>query len=251
MNLEQDNVIGIVGGMGPQSGLTLFNNILNLTKTNSDQGHFSVVLMSFPKHIEDRTLFLDGLTAVNPAINIVHIINKLESAGAKVVGLACNTSYVPGIYNVILDELSRKDSKIKLLHMPVETCKYIKDNCKSARTIGVMNTNGSYKTNLYHNLLSEYGFNVVSPDRDFQNEIIHKLIYDPKIGLKANPNYITSDAKLLYHEAISFFKSRKVDVIILGCTELSVLTNDSPVDDMIIVDSTMVLAEALIREVSV
>lgn len=250
MNLEQDNVIGIVGGMGPQSGLTLFNNILNLTKTNYDQGHFSVVLMSFPKHIEDRTSFLDGLTMVNPAINIVHIISKLESAGAKVVGLACNTSYAPDIYDVILDELQKKGIAIKLLHMPLETCRYIKDNCKSARTVGVMNTNGSYKANLYHNLLSQYGFDVVSPDRDFQSEIIHKLIYDPNIGLKANPNYITNEAKRLYGEAVSYFKGKKVDVIILGCTELSVFVGDRLLDDILIVDSMMVLAEALIREVT-
>ncbi|WP_265836256.1 aspartate/glutamate racemase family protein [Pedobacter sp. MR22-3] len=250
MDLEQDKVIGIVGGMGPQSGLTLFNHILNLTKAKYDQEHFSVVLMSFPKHIEDRTSFLDGLTIVNPAINIVHIIHKLESAGAKVVGMACNTSYVPGIYDVILTELGKKGSKIKLLHMPIETCKYIIDNCKSARTIGVMNTNGSYKSNLYNNLLSQHAFNVITPDVDFQNEVIHKLIYDSNIGLKANPNFITEDAKVLYWKAIAYFKDRKADVIILGCTELSVLAADDFADDIIIIDSMLILAKALIKEVT-
>ena len=107
MDLKEDRVIGIVGGMGPQAGVALFSNIVRFTSATQDQQHLSTILMSFPRHIPDRTLFLEGVAEINPAVNVVNIIRKLESAGASVVGIACNTCHAPAIFDVIARELDR------------------------------------------------------------------------------------------------------------------------------------------------
>lgn len=250
MNLEEDKVIGIVGGMGPQAGLNLFNNILNLTEATTDQKHFSTILMSLPKHIIDRTSFLEGETSVNPAYNIAQIVRKLEVAGANFIGLACNTSYSPKIYNVIKEELDILNSRATLLHMPRETCKYIRENYPDFSRIGLMATNGTYKSGLYKNLLEEFGFEVIIPDFDFQDTIIHRMIYDETIGIKASPNELSTELQSLLSQALSFFEERKTEAIILGCTELSLLLKDKFVNNMLIVDPTEILAIALIREAS-
>ncbi|MEQ9659939.1 MAG: hypothetical protein RLO00_17505, partial [Fulvivirga sp.] len=62
----EHRTIGIVGGMGPQAGVTLHEAIVRHTSAITDQEHLSVILMTFPRAIQDRTKFLCGLTKENP-----------------------------------------------------------------------------------------------------------------------------------------------------------------------------------------
>ena len=248
MNLTKDNVIGIVGGMGPQAGVALLNNIVENTVAHEDQQHLSAVLMSFPKYLVDRTSFLEGKQEVNPAHNIVDVILRLENAGSKIVGIACNTSHSPKIYDVISRELAGKNSRVKLLNMPEEVCRYIHDQHPDVRRIGLMATNGTYKTGVYSNRLERMGYEVVLPDPEFQNEVIHKMIYDKTFGIKACTRQISREALSLLDDALAYFHKHETDAIILGCTELSLILPEEAIHDMIVVDSTKAFAKALIRE---
>lgn len=250
MNLEDDNIIGIVGGMGPHAGLALFDNILKHSDAETDQQHLSVMLMSMPKYIGDRTLFLEGVLNINPAINLAKIIKKLEKAGAKIIGMACNTVYSPAIFDAILKELRQAESKVRVLNMPHETCRYIKLHHKNINRIGIMTTNGTYKSEIYKNELLRYGYQVIVPDYDFQNDVIHKMIYDPDYGIKAKPQLISKEVRLLMDKALLYFQQNKADAIILGCTDLSLMLTKTRKKGILILDSTEILAKALIEEVT-
>nr|WP_295874822.1 amino acid racemase [uncultured Chitinophaga sp.] len=246
--MENNRIIGIVGGMGPQAGIALYNSIVRYTVAATDQEHLSAMLMSFPGDIVDRTSFLDGTLSVNPAYSIVEIIRKLEVAGAGVIGIACNTSYSPAIYNVVLEELAKVQSLVRVLNMPEETGRYIIQQYPQARRIGVLATNGTYRSGVYNNMLERMGFETAIPDFSFQQEVIHRIIYDPEFGLKAKSNPVSEQAKLLWTSAVNYMRDRGADTIILGCTELSLLPYDSLSGNVRIVDSTQSLAMALIRE---
>lgn len=248
MESEQNNVIGIVGGMGPQAGVALLNNILHRTRVGTDQEHLSTVLMSFPGTVVDRTAFLEGQVDTNPAYSIAAIVAKLELAGASLIGIACNTSHAPAIYNVILGELKKMNSRVRLLHMPEETCTYIRQQYPQAKRIGIMSTNGTYRCAIYKDLLQGMGYEVVLPDPVFQNDIIHNMVYDQQYGIKANTNIITQEVDELMQEAINFFTRKGAEVVLLGCTELSLVSLKNKASDILIADATDILARALIRE---
>lgn len=234
--------------MGPEAGLALFKSIVLMTPATVDQEHLPVILMSFPEAIGDRTQYLEGDIMVNPAYNIVKIIRKLEAAGAEVVGLACNTVYSPAILDVITGGIQHGGSRIALLNMPFETCRHIRDNLPGVRRIGLMTTNGTYRSGIYKTVLETMGFDVVVPDARFQHDVIHRMIYDPCDGIKACPGNITQQVKAWSGQALHYFKQRQVDAIILGCTDLSLVFTESTVEEMVLVDSTASLARALIRE---
>jgi aspartate racemase len=248
MELKNHKIIGIVGGMGPQAGVALMNSIVRRTRVATDQEHLSTVLMSFPGRIADRTLFLEGCDCPNPAYNIASIIHKLESAGATVVGMACNTSHAPRIYDVIIAELKKANSQVNLLHMPYETCRYIQENHRHARRIGIMTTNGTYRSGVYKNLLQNKGYEVIIPDPIFQDEVIHKMVYDPQFGIKSNTDIVTQEVLSLMEKALHFFTAKGADLVILGCTELSLVPLGDKMTAMVIADSSEILAGALIRE---
>lgn len=248
MELKNNLTIGIVGGMGPQAGVALMNSIVRRTRVTTDQEHLSTMLMSFPGRIADRTLFLEGYNCPNPAYNIASVIHKLECAGATVIGIACNTSHAPRIYNVIMEELAKINSRVNVLHMPYETCRYIQENYPHARRIGIMTTNGTYQCGVYRNLLQTMGYDVIVPDPEFQNDVIHKMVYDRQFGVKSNTDIITQEVHWLMEKALHFFDTRGADIVILGCTELSLVPLGNKMTDLVIADSSEILAGALIRE---
>lgn len=244
-----NKTIGIVGGMGPEAGILLFRSILANTKANTDQDHLSVLLMSCPGEITDRTEYLEGLVDVNPAYSVAQVIKKLEGAGAEVVGMACNTVHAADIFNVITEELRRIKCRVQLLNMPLETCRHLQEHHPEVHRVGLMATVGTYKTGLYKNTLRQSGYEVVIPEADFQRNVIHRMIYDPDFGLKANANRITPQAVARMDACVRFFEEAGAEAIILGCTELPMVLAGSKCSYQIpMISSTDALALALIRE---
>jgi aspartate racemase len=204
--------------------------------------------MSFPEDITDRTAFLEGIEPVNPATAITRVIRKLEAAGATVIGIACNTAHAPRIYRVIENELEQLNSSVHLVNMPFETCRYIKETYPHVKRVAVMATNGTYHSAIYTNWLHEFGYEVILPDYTFQDEVIHKMIYDPSFGLKANSKHISPQVQLSVKQALQLFKEKNADAVILGCTELSLVLEEGEMEGMRVIDSAMSMARALARE---
>ena len=247
--MNKHRTIGIVGGMGPEAGILLFRSILAHTKASTDQDHLSVLLMSCPGEITDRTEYLEGIAAVNPAYSVAEVIKKLDGAGAVVIGMACNTVHAPEIFNVITEELRMAKCRVQLLNMPLETCRYLQEHHPQVRRVGLMATVGTYKTGLYKNTLRQLGYEVVIPEPDFQRNVIHRMIYDPEFGLKANANHVTLKAVARMDAAVRFFEEAGAEAIILGCTELPmVLAGSKCTYQSPLISSTDALALALIRE---
>ncbi|MNQ93948.1 Aspartate racemase [compost metagenome] len=161
--------------------------------------------------------------------------------------MACNTSYSAAIYNIIKQELKELGSRVELLHMPMETCLHLKNDFPESRRIGLMTSNGTYKTGLYKKILQDMNYEVIIPDADFQDGIIHRIIYDPDWGIKACQNKISERALTMFHQAIDFFKDNQTDAIILGCTEFSLITNAELIKGMSIIDATDCLAKAMVK----
>lgn len=243
-----NNVIGIVGGMGPQAGAAMLEQITRLTPAGSDQDHRAVIVMSYPGLITDRTAFVEGREPINPAYALARIINCLEQAGASVAGMACNSAHVPEIYDVIVAEMCNTGNTIRLLHMPDETCHYARTTYPHVNRVGIMSTNSVYATGLYPSRLSRMGFVPIVPDERFQYDVIHRMIYDPQYGLKARAETITPQVRAWSWQALQYFKKLGADAIVLGCTEFCFAIPHRQVLDMHLINSSEALAHALIRE---
>lgn len=246
--MKKDQIIGIVGGVGPYAGVDLANKIHNLTDSDKDQNHLSIAILSMPGQIEDRTSFLLGETDINPAIAVSEIIKKLESIGATIIGIPCNSMHSPEIFGVIQAELRKANSRVKLLNMIHEVVHFIQVNHPNIRNVGVLSTTGLYKMNVYKNNLEQAGFNVLLPPKAIQDEKVHKAIYDPGYGIKAHADPVTEIARKDLHDVINYLQSEGTEAIVLGCTEICLAFHDKVIADTILIDSTLVLAKALIRE---
>ena len=244
----QQRLLGIVGGMGPQAGVALHEAIIRHTPADKDQDHLSVALMTCPGDINDRTAFLEGETATNPATGIIPVVEQLACLGTEVIGMPCNTSHAPKIYEPVSEYIRNHHPHIQLVHLPDETIKQLGKCFPEHKKVGLMTTNGTFRSGIYQLPLQRHGYEVVEPDWDFQDQVIHKMIYDKTFGIKANSVDITSEAKQLWNKALGYFRSRGVDSIILGCTELSLIQKECPEYYIKLIDTTEILAIAMISE---
>lgn len=240
-------MIGIVGGVGPYSGLDLLKKVFDNTLANSDQEYLDAVLISASSKIKDRTEYLIGKIKENPAIAIAEVLLKLQNAGVTVAGIPCNTAHSEKIFNVIQSELKKAGSTVNLLNMIEETANFIASNHPTIIKIGVLSTTGTYKSGVYAKALQSKGYEVILPSLDMQENLIHPSIYHPIYGIKTVSNPIHPEARKNLLQGFSFLKEQGAQAVILGCTEIPLAITEKEIDKMIIIDPTTVLARALIQ----
>jgi aspartate racemase len=239
-------IIGIVGGMGPLAGMDLTMKIFSQTIAEKDQDHLPVILYSTPQLIGDRTEYLTGRIKENPGYVIAQILFNLEAMGCSVAGLSCNTAHATQIFSLIQNELSEKNSSIRLLHIIKEAGNFIKMYFPEVTRVGVLGTNGTYFSNLY-GMLSDFDLVTVNVSPEEQ-ENVHSAIYHPDYGIKSSTGEIKEEAGAkLFHAADSLIE-KKSELIVLGCTELPLVFKGSNYKGITLVDATMVLARALIND---
>ena len=245
--MPSEKIIGIVAGAGPFASLDLLRKILEQTVAVKDQDHLTIASLSQSSQIPDRTGYLLGQGSVNPAHAIVDQLIRLEKMGASVAGIACNTSHASPIFQVILDQLRASNSQIKLLHLIKEVVQYVQKQHPQIERVGILSSTGTYRTRLYPDIFEPTGLTVILPTTVLQEQLINRAIYDPEYGIKACGE-VTRAARENLMEGVRYLQQKGAEAIILGCTEISLAIRENKIDGTIVVDPTLILARALIRE---
>lgn len=234
--------------MGPYAGLDLLKKVFDNTLAGKDQDHVNAMLFSLPSSMKDRTEYLEGRVEENPALAITEVLLKLERAGASVAGIPCNTAHVDRIFSLIPAGLKQRGSNLRVLHMISETMRFIRDTYPSFKKIGVLSTTGTYRSRIYPDMLEKEGYEVVVPDPDMQENLIHPAIYDPVYGIKSVGEPIHPRARKNLQKGFAMLKGLGAQGVILGCTEIPLAFPEPEILGMASIDPTTVLARALLRE---
>jgi len=240
-------LIGILGGMGPQAGLDLAEKLIKLTRTESDQGHVPFILFSLPEMVSDRTAFLLGRKETNPAYAIADQFEKMSTLGCTIAAMACNTAHAGPIFDVALDLLKRKGIELRILHMVRETVAHLQNTCPRIKRVGILGTEGTYRTGLYDQALEDAGIEAILPSSEIRKSI-HDAIYSTDFGIKASTGAVSERASETVRAAIHHLAELGAEAVILGCTELPLAVKNNQADGVQILDPARIIAEKLIRE---
>ena len=247
-NMERSKIIGIVGGVGPYAGLDLSRKVFDQTLASRDQDHLGVILISWSDLIPDRTEFLLGREKKNPGMAIVRVIGALEAAGAEVIGIPCNTAHSPEIFRVIQQIVGKNGKRVKILHMVEEVAAFVKMQFPAIRKVGILGTNGTILSDVYAEILEREALEVFYPTERTQVQKVHKAIYDEKFGVKAQSFPVTEKARQKILEAMGELVGAGCEALILACTELPLAIPENVFAGRPVIDATVVLARALVRE---
>lgn len=246
MSLEE-KIIGVVAGVGPFAGLDLLQKIAQQTVAGKDQDHLAVLSVSRPSAILDRTEYLLGQVTQNPAFALAAQVRLLAQMGAQVVGIPCNTAHAPPIWDVLRAELERAGCQAQLLHMIAEVGRFLGEQYPDVGRVGVLSTTGTYRAGVYPQLLAEMGFTAVTPSSHLQETQIHPAIYHPQHGIKAC-GYVTERARADLQAGVAALQAQGAEAVVLGCTEMPLAIQGRCLGQTVIVDATLVLARALVRQ---
>jgi len=217
--------IGILGGMGPLATADLYKKITINTKADSDQQQLHIIIDSNTA-IPDRSKCI--LTECgSPIPEMTHSIKRLEAAGADFLIMPCNTAHY--FYRDLL-----KISEIPILNMLDLTVDYIKTKFGTARTIGLLATDGTSQSGIYDQYFKKAGMKLVKPS--VHQKKVMDFIYE---GIKKNN--LTMESEGLF-EAVKEMEKLGASAFILGCTELSAATDYYSFDERFI-DPLLVLAK--------
>jgi aspartate racemase len=179
-----------------------------MTEAEVDQEHIEMLIYSKPS-IPDRTEYILGKSEANPVYPMIETGRKLVGMGAEHIVIPCITAHY---FHEILSE----GIEVPILHAIRETAKYLRE--QGIRCAGIMATEGTVHSGLFQAGLSECGISYVIPDTENQTAVTD-LIYK---NVKANKPVEYEK----FHRVSQYLRRDGAQVIILGCTELSLIKRD-------------------------
>ncbi|HSW39026.1 MAG TPA: amino acid racemase [Acidobacteriota bacterium] len=224
-----NRVIGILGGMGPEATLDLYRQIIRLTPARRDQDHIRVLIYSNPK-IPDRTRAIKG-QGESPLPFLIESAGILEKGGAGIIAVPCNASHH------YLGELRRKITT-PVLDMVAETCGKLVKTGPDIKTAGLLATEGTLQSGVYHRALSAAGIDIMLPG-DREQKQLNEAISEIKAGIR------DASTRMRFHSIAARLIDDGAQAIILGCTEIP-LALDPETVEFLCLNSTRVLAEAAV-----
>lgn len=212
MRYLRKKIIGILGGMGPESTIDLYKHIVDFTPANVDQDHIETIIYSMPQ-IPDRTnALLEG--GEDPTPYLLRGIRMLEKNNVNIILIACNTAHA------YLPKLMLQNS-VPIIDMVQSTIEYIHNKYPSIQKIGLLATDGTIKTNLYKKYIKD-DLVIVTPNKEDQTTVM-ECIYGTT-GIKAG--YKTKAIKDNLEFVIKNLKTHGAEAVILGCTELPLVIKE-------------------------
>lgn len=211
--------------MGPEATLDLMRRVLAKTPARDDQDHIHLIVESNPK-IPSRIAHLIEGTGADPTPELIRIAANLQRAGAEALAIPCNTAHAYA-------HSIRRAVSIPLLDMVQLTVDQIAGSRHIAR-VGLLASTATLATELYTKAFASYGIAVVHPEAQEEVMSLIKAVKRGETGLQTQ----------VALGRIALDLARQADVLLIGCSELSVIAAGVTVP---FVDSLDVQAQAIVN----
>ncbi|MEO6394392.1 MAG: amino acid racemase [Devosia sp.] len=157
------------------------------------------------------------------------IAASLEAQGADIVGLATNTMHINA-------SQIRAAITVPFLHIAAPTADALLAD--GIGTVGLLGTRFTMEQRFYIDELEARGLHVPVPDIGITN--LNGIIYDELVH-----GVVREQSRRVYVEAIERLQQRGAEAVILGCTEIGMLIDDS-ISPIPTYDTTELHAKALV-----
>ena len=221
--------LGVIGGLGPMATAFFMQMVIEMTEAKTDQEHIEMLIHNCPA-IPDRTSYILRKSAVNPEPQIAGIGQKLAAYGVDVIAIPCVTA------NYFYEEL-QEEINAPIIDIIGETVKHLVD--AGVKCAGIMATDGTIQCGIFQRALEAAGIKVVIPGETGQQHVMHLIYQNVKATKPAEMERFVAVSKEL--------REKGAEVIILGCTELSMIRRDEEIGAGYL-DAMQVLAKVSVEQ---
>ena len=228
--IERNNMalLGVIGGLGPMATAYFMELVTSMTDALIDQEHLRMLIYSVPD-TPDRTDYILGRSKKDPLPGIISAGLTLKDAGADVIAIPCMTAHY-------FHEQIEKMVGLRTLNAISDSAELLKNS--GVAKVGIMATEGTVKSGLFRKELEKKGIDAIVPDVNGQKAVTSLIFDNVKKG-------ITPDMDAFFRVKNELV-GRGAEMILLGCTELSVIKKNNDVGDHVL-DVMEVLAASAIE----
>lgn len=222
--------LGLVGGIGPESTLEYYKEIINRFRTRTVGDDYPQMIIDSLNLTEIYNLVATKQWGLFTG-RFVGSIKNLAAGGAEFAAMAANTAHI------VFDQVN-SESPIPLISIVDETCKYAK--ARDCKRVVIFGTAFTMSSGLYSNAFANYGIEAFVPSADEQ-AAIHGIIF---------PNLqegivLPEEKKTMLQIANRMIAEKSADALILGCTELPLIIKENDLD-VLLLDTTKIHIEAIL-----
>lgn len=138
---------------------------------------------------------------------------SLKKSGVDAIVLGANTAHM------YADKIE-KEIELPLIHIATETAKAI--TAQKIKTIGLLGTSFSMEMDFYKDRLKSFGLNVLIPEKQETRDYIQHVLKE-----ELGRGIINPESKQNYIHIANELTERGAEGIILGCTEIPLLIDQS------------------------
>jgi len=223
--------IGLLGGMSWESTVGYYRSINEGVKSSLGSLHSAKIAMVSVDFDPIAKLQHEGDWEETGRL-LAEAARGIQAAGADFLLICTNTMHkvAPQIEGAI---------DIPILHIADATADVLLQ--KGIKTVGLLGTAFTMEQDFYKGrLIDKHGINVLVPNEEDRG-IVHDIIYQELCLGKQ-----TADSRAEYVRIIAGLASQGAEAVILGCTEIGMLVNQSDTDVMLL-DTTAIHAEKAVE----
>lgn len=204
-------VLGILGGLGPAASVDFYTKVVAATPARGDQEHLHLVLLSDPR-VPDRNAAVAG-TGPSPGPQLADMARRLETAGAEVLFMVCNTAhaYADDIVQAV---------QVPLVSIIDETVAATLAAAPGATRVGVLAAAGAQDARLYAAAFGKRGVSVSEPLGASRARFMD-LLYRVKAG------EVGEDVRAGMLALAQGLVADGAAAIVAGCTEVPLVLRSS------------------------
>lgn len=211
---ENNQLVGVIGGMGPDATIDFMSRVLRETPATSDQDHVRMLVEHNP-HIPSRQLAIRG-EGENPGPVIAAMAARLEAAGAGFLVMPCNLAHA-------WQSDIQAATTIPFVSIIDVTVKSALDRSDDDCAVGLLTTPGCFSAGLYQQALADAGRPVITQTPD---ELDETMAFVERIKGGDKSRDVATGLRLLAEKLIA----RGAKVLIAACTEFPLVLDESMFD---------------------
>lgn len=221
--------LGLIGGISSFSTVLYYKTINQLVNDRLGGSH-SARLILYSVDFEDLKKLQEKGDWLQISNNLSAIASILEQAGAHCLVICSNTPHLAA------DAIKLK-MNIPLIHIAEKTAKEIAS--QKIKKVGLLGTRFTMENNFFINKLTEAGIETIIPENEDRDTIHQSIMTEFTKGR------FLDTTKTAYLKIINKLEEKGAQGIILGCTEIALLLNQTDCDIKLF-DTTTIHAKAAV-----
>jgi len=226
-------VLGIIGGLGPESTIDYYGRIIALYRERMGGGSYPQFIIN-SINMKKGLDFMEASNLAGMAEYLLEEISKLAQAGATFGLISANTPHI------VFDEVASK-SPVPLISIVEATCAAAKAG--TLKRLVLFGTRYTMQANFYPKVFSRERIELLTPGPEDQT-----YIHDKYLNELVSGKFLPETRAGLLAIVARMKANSDIDGVILAGTELPLILRDPEHNGIPFLDTTRIHCEAAVTE---